>query len=205
MCVFLSSSLCTQGAFYFSGILTDIFSHIFLLGFASGGDSQCRIWHLKDYTINLADVSLQRAPNQLSQWWPLSAAIPHKYPSGCLISTGRPGCHLSFLTWFWSPQEQRKTPVFFWLILSEAELNVQCVFNQFWQWCILQLSWYVGATAREHRVKHYVLVLWFLKSVTLHRNWVTMKLHLFYRSVKKNPKNLCFNSLMMRSAFLQLK
>lgn len=74
---------------------------------------------------------------------------PTRYPS-CLISAGRPGGQLSFLTWFWSPQEQRKTHIFFWLILLEAELNVQCVFNQFWQWCTLQLSLYVGATAREH-------------------------------------------------------
>lgn len=58
--------LCTQGAFYFSGVLTDIFSHILWLGFSLGRDSQCSIWHLKDYTINLADVSLQRALNQLS-------------------------------------------------------------------------------------------------------------------------------------------
>lgn len=133
-----------KGAFYFSGVSMDIFSHIFWLGFTLGRDSQCSIWHLKDYTINLAGVSLH-----LFQWWPLFAGVLHKYPSYCLISAGRPGGQLSLLTWFWSPQEQRKRHVFFWLILPEAELNVQCVFNKFWQWYILQLL-LCGGHRREH-------------------------------------------------------
>lgn len=63
MCVAPSSSLerhrreglCTQRAFYFSGVLMDIFHVSSDLSL----DSQCSIWHLKDYTINPAGVGLQ--------------------------------------------------------------------------------------------------------------------------------------------------